>query len=169
MDVLNVAKIVANTASLSLLVWPNTQWKLFPATGYRRFIREIIVRLTKTLRSIRAQYPRKWVDLQCCLSICSTKECPLITLFDIQERSDDRERECEETTSLQQLVVTVVQKVLLLVWTPKVRRKACIVFFLWSATGMIYYGVSLNSYNLRYTCQTLTGTADPIILYQQTN
>ncbi|KAK3853632.1 hypothetical protein Pcinc_039835 [Petrolisthes cinctipes] len=28
------------------------------------------------------------------------------------------------------------------------RRKACIVFFLWGATSMIYYGVSLNSYNL---------------------
>ncbi|KAK3888841.1 hypothetical protein Pcinc_007107 [Petrolisthes cinctipes] len=58
------------------------------------------------------------------------------------------EKEHVEIRSLRSLVVAVVRKVLLLFITPEVRRKACIVFFLWGASSMVYYGVSLNSYNL---------------------
>ncbi|KAK3878775.1 hypothetical protein Pcinc_016586 [Petrolisthes cinctipes] len=64
------------------------------------------------------------------------------------ERSGVSEKEHEEIRSLRSLVVAVVRKVLLLFITPEVRRNACIVFFLWGASSMIYYGVSLNSYNL---------------------
>ncbi|KAK3887136.1 hypothetical protein Pcinc_008726 [Petrolisthes cinctipes] len=64
------------------------------------------------------------------------------------ERSGECEKEHEETRSLRSVVVAVVRKVFLLLITPKVRRKACTVFFLWGASSMIYYGVSLNSYNL---------------------
>ncbi|KAK3895952.1 hypothetical protein Pcinc_000336 [Petrolisthes cinctipes] len=64
------------------------------------------------------------------------------------ERSGECEKEHEETRSLRSVVVAVVRKVFLLLITPEVRRKACIVFFLWGASSMIYFGVSLNSYNL---------------------
>ncbi|KAK3894445.1 hypothetical protein Pcinc_001793 [Petrolisthes cinctipes] len=64
------------------------------------------------------------------------------------ERSGMSEKEHEETRSLRSVVVAVVRKVFLLLITPEVRRKACIVFFLWGASSMIYFGVILNSYNL---------------------
>ncbi|KAK3878718.1 hypothetical protein Pcinc_016665 [Petrolisthes cinctipes] len=35
-----------------------------------------------------------------------------------------------------------------LVLTPGLRLKAIVVFYLWIASSTIYYGVSLNSYNL---------------------
>ncbi|KAK3895949.1 hypothetical protein Pcinc_000333 [Petrolisthes cinctipes] len=64
------------------------------------------------------------------------------------ERSGELEKEHGDTRSLRSVVLAVVRKVFLLLITPKVRQKACIVFFLWGATSIIYYGVSLNSYNL---------------------
>ncbi|KAK3886967.1 hypothetical protein Pcinc_008850 [Petrolisthes cinctipes] len=66
------------------------------------------------------------------------------------------EKEHEETRSLKSVVVAVVRKVFLLLITPEVRWKACIVFFLWGATSIIYYGVSLNSYNLSVSISVLT-------------
>ncbi|KAK3887173.1 hypothetical protein Pcinc_000355 [Petrolisthes cinctipes] len=47
--------------------------------------------------------------------------------------------EHEETRSLRSVVVAVVRKVFLLLITPEVRRKSCIVFFLWGASSMIYF------------------------------
>ncbi|KAK3895945.1 hypothetical protein Pcinc_000329 [Petrolisthes cinctipes] len=64
------------------------------------------------------------------------------------ELSGELEKEQGDTRSLRSVVVAVVRKAFLLLITPKVRQKACIVFFLWLATSIIYYGVSLNSYNL---------------------
>ncbi|KAK3895982.1 hypothetical protein Pcinc_000366 [Petrolisthes cinctipes] len=64
------------------------------------------------------------------------------------ELSGELEKEQGDTRSLRSVVVAVVRKAFLLLITPKVRQKACIVFFLWLATSVIYYGVSLNSYNL---------------------
>ncbi|KAK3887164.1 hypothetical protein Pcinc_008754 [Petrolisthes cinctipes] len=65
-----------------------------------------------------------------------------------KERSGEREKDHGDTRSLRSVVVAVVRKVFLLLNTSEVRWKACIVFFLWGASSMIYYGVSLNSYNL---------------------
>ncbi|KAK3895987.1 hypothetical protein Pcinc_000371 [Petrolisthes cinctipes] len=64
------------------------------------------------------------------------------------ELSGELEKEQGDTRSLRSVVVAVVRKAFLLLITPKVRQKACIVFFLWLATSIIYYGVSLNSFNL---------------------
>ncbi|KAK3887150.1 hypothetical protein Pcinc_008740 [Petrolisthes cinctipes] len=57
------------------------------------------------------------------------------------------EKEHEETRSLRSVVVAVVRKVFLLLITPEVKRKACIVFFLLGASSMIYYGIPAYLFN----------------------
>ncbi|KAK3870955.1 hypothetical protein Pcinc_023863 [Petrolisthes cinctipes] len=82
----------------------------------------------------------------------------MFTVFEIAARCsidlDENPKYCERREFVDVSVRTtsrlrqVVRGTFVLVLTPGLRLKAIVVFYLWMTSSSIYYGISLNSYNL---------------------
>ncbi|KAK3893353.1 hypothetical protein Pcinc_002788 [Petrolisthes cinctipes] len=64
------------------------------------------------------------------------------------EKAEKCERRESVGVSVRIRLGQVLRETFVLVLTPGLRLKAFIIFYLWITTSTIYYGVSLNSYNL---------------------
>ncbi|KAK3895899.1 hypothetical protein Pcinc_000399 [Petrolisthes cinctipes] len=79
--------------------------------------------------------------------------CPLLRHdVDVQashpEKSEKGERRESVGVSIRTRLGQVLRETFVLVMTPGLRLKAFVIFYLWITSSAIYFGVSLNSYNL---------------------
>ncbi|KAK3895901.1 hypothetical protein Pcinc_000401 [Petrolisthes cinctipes] len=74
---------------------------------------------------------------------------PLNTFEDLlEEKSEKCERRESVGVSVRTKLEQLLRETFVLVLTPGLRLKAFVVFYLWITSSAIYYGISLNSYNL---------------------
>ncbi|KAK4316440.1 hypothetical protein Pmani_012404 [Petrolisthes manimaculis] len=84
-----------------------------------------------------------------------------------KEKSDKCERRESVGVSVRTRLGQVLRETFVLVLTPGLRLKAFVVFYLWIISSAIYFGVSLNSYNLRTAVHRSTGYSPFFLLYNR--